>query len=300
MNLLVTGAWSGAQERLASLEQLGHSVLYAQFEKEPLPCRYEWVEGVIGNGLFQFHSVEHFVNLKYIQLTSAGFDRVPMEYVREHGIELHNARGVYSVPMAEFAVAGVLALYKHLPDFQANQSKHRWQKFRNLEELQGKTVCIVGCGEVGTECAKRFLAFGCEVIGVNRTVRADANYSRMIGLESLDTVLPQTDVLILSLALTEETRGLMGADRLLALKSGAVLVNLARGALTETRALIRAMDHLGGAVLDVFEEEPLDAQSPLWDMERVILTPHNSFAGEGNQARLWRVIRGNLVASVVT
>lgn len=291
MNLLVTGAWSGAKENIGKLEHLGHNVLFLQQEKDELPCAYEWVEGVICNGLFLSHPIERFINLRYIQLTSAGFDRVPMDYVQEHGIEIRNARGVYSIPMAEFALCGVLQLYKRSRFFAANQSRHLWEKHRGLTELNGKTVCIVGCGSVGTECAKRFKAFGCDVIGVDLFVREDENYRTMLPLELLDFVLEKSDIVVLTLPLTDETKHLMNADRFAKLKQGSVLVNIARGAVVDTDALLAALNgKLSGAVLDVFEEEPLAESSPLWDMENVILTPHNSFVGDGNAARLDRVI----------
>ena len=108
MNLLITGAWQDARAQIPALEKMGHSVKFLQYEKDALPCGYDWAEGIVCNGLFLHHPIEKFENLTYIQLTSAGFDRVPMDYVREKGIEIHNARGVYSVPMAEFALAGVL------------------------------------------------------------------------------------------------------------------------------------------------------------------------------------------------
>ena len=95
MNLLVTGAWQGAKDGIEQLKMLGHQVQFLQFEKDELPCSYEWVEGVICNGLFLSHPIERFTHLKYIQLTSAGFDRVDMQYVKRHNIEIHNARGVY-------------------------------------------------------------------------------------------------------------------------------------------------------------------------------------------------------------
>ena len=138
MNLLITGAWNDAKDHFDELEKLGHHIEFLQFEKEALPCPYEWVEGVICNGLFLFHAIEKFANLKYIQLTSAGFDRVPMEYVEEHQIEIHNARGVYSIPMAEFALFGVLELYKQGRFFMENQKQHRWEKHRELLELNEK------------------------------------------------------------------------------------------------------------------------------------------------------------------
>lgn len=294
MNLLVTGAWSTAKENITQLEQMGHSVVFLQQEKDQLPCDYEWVEGAICNGLFLSHPIERFVNLKYIQLTSAGFDRIPMEYVKEHGIEIHNARGVYSIPMAEFAVTGVLQIYKQAPCFWENQKRHVWEKQRGLRELYGKNVCIVGCGSVGNECAKRFQAFGCKVTGIDLIPREDENYQKMAGLEELDIVLESADVVVLTLPLTDETYHLMNQDRLEKMKDGAVLVNIARGAVVDTEALIGAMDRLGGAVLDVFEEEPLGEDSPLWEMENAIVTPHNSFVGEGNGERLSRVIIKNM------
>lgn len=295
MNLLVTGAWSGAKENIENLVQLGHSVQFLQQEKDVLPCPYEWIEGVICNGLFLTHPIDRFTNLRYIQLTSAGFDRIPMDYVQAHGIEIHNARGVYSIPMAEFALCGVLQLLKKSRTFAENQKLHRWEKQRDLIELNGKTVCIVGCGSVGTECAKRFKAFGCKVIGIDIFPREDENYLQMLPLEKLDEMLSESDIVVLTLPLTEETKHLMNRDRFKKMKQGSVLVNIARGAVVDTEALTDALNgKLSGAVLDVFEEEPLPDDSPLWDMENVILTPHNSFISDGNSERLSAVILQNI------
>lgn len=294
MNLLITGAWQQAKDYITAIERMGNKTAFMQQEKDVLPCDDEWVEGVICNGLFLSHPIEKFRNLRFIQLTSAGCDRVPMDHVKEHGIEIHNARGVYGIPMAEFAVAGVLQLYKQSRFFCDNQKQHKWEKHRGLLELSGKTVCIVGCGDVGTECAKRFKAFGCQVIGVNRTVRPNACFDKMTALSDLDHVLPVSDVVILALALTDETYHLMDAARMSLLKPAAIVVNIARGAVVETDALIQVLPGIGGAVLDVFEEEPLEANSPLWDMGNVVITPHNSFEGEWNQKRLADVIMKNL------
>ena len=298
MNLLVTGAFNWTEKELDMLHKLGHKTVFMQQEKSPLPCDAAWVEGIIGNGIFLSHPIEQFTSLKYIQLTSAGFDRVPMDYVKEHGIEIHNARGVYSIPMAEFAVSGVLQLYKQSGYFHENQKAHKWEKHRGLLELFGKNVCIVGCGSVGTECAKRFKAFGCNVVGVDIKPYHNEEYDIIFSLESLDDVLKDADVIILTLPLTDETKHLMNDARFSALKESAVIVNMARGAVIDTQAMIEALPKIGGAVLDVFEEEPLDENSPLWDMENVILTPHNSFVGEGNRERLKEVIFNHLEALV--
>ena len=294
MNLLVTGAWSDGKNCITELETMGHTVVFMQYEKDELPCSYEWVEGVVCNGLFLSHPIEKFTNLRYIQLTSAGFDRVDMDYVKAHGIEIHNARGVYSIPMAEFAISGVLQLYKQAAFFRENQKRHLWEKHRGLLELAGKKVLIVGCGSVGNECAKRFAAFGCEVTGVDLYPREDSLYSKILPLDKLDDMLITADIVVLTLPLSEQTRHLMNDNKLSLLKDGAVLVNIARGAIVDTEALIKHIDRLGGAVLDVFEEEPLIDNSPLWDKPNVILTPHNSFVGDNVNNRLKNLILNNL------
>ncbi|MDO4491766.1 MAG: D-2-hydroxyacid dehydrogenase [Lachnospiraceae bacterium] len=300
MNILITGAWQQAGEYIEQIEALGHKTVFLQWEKNPLPCDPEWVEGIICNGFFLYHPIEQFVNLKYIQLTSAGFDRVPMEYIEKHGIEIHNAKNVYSIPMAEFALAGVLSLYKQLPFFYENQKQHRWEKHRSLLELAGKRVLILGCGSVGKECAKRFEAFGCDVVGVNHRIRPDEVFSNMIGFDQLDEELKKADILVLALPLTEETYHFISEKRIASMKNTAILVNVARGAIVDQSALERALEgeQLGGAVLDVFEEEPLPEESRLWELENVIVTPHNSFVGERNPERINSCIVRNLEKSI--
>ena len=217
-----------------------------------------------------------------------------MSYVTAHGIEIHNARGVYSIPMAEFALCGVLQLYKQAAFFRENQRQHLWEKHRGLSELCGKQVLIVGGGSVGNECAKRFAAFGCRVNGVDLLPRENSLYDNILPLEQLDEALKAADIIVLTLPLTEQTKHLINDERLGLLKLTAVLVNIARGAIVDTEALLRHINHLGGAVLDVFEEEPLPESSPLWDKKNIILTPHNSFVGEGNLERLKKVVIANL------
>ena len=295
MNLLVTGAWSDGKNCISELEAMGHNVTFMQYEKDALPCDYEWVEGVICNGLFLTHQIEKFINLKYIQLTSAGFDRVDMNYVKAHNIEIHNARGVYSIPMAEFAVCGVLQLYKQAAFFRENQKQHLWEKHRGLLELAGKKVLIVGCGSVGNECAKRFKAFDCTITGVDLYPREDSLYSEILPLDKLENALNQADIVVLTLPLTEQTRHLIDDSKLSLMKDSATLVNIARGAIIDTNALLNQIDRFNGAVLDVFEEEPLSENSPLWEKQNIILTPHNSFVGEGNGGRLREIISENLM-----
>lgn len=295
MKLLITGAWKCTSEQLNQIEAMGHSIVFMQNEKDELPCSYEEVEGAICNGLFLSHPIEKFTSLRYIQLTSAGFDRVSMDYVQTHGITIHNARGVYSIPMAEFAISSVLQLYKQSRFFYDNQKDCKWEKHRGVLELFGKTVCIVGCGNVGTECAKRFDVFGCKVIGVDLFPREDVAYEKMYALANLEEALSQADVVVLTLPLTEETRHMMNDERFAKMKDGSVLVNIARGAVVDEHALLKALDEkLLGAVLDVFDAEPLSADNPFWRKENVIVTPHNSFVGDGDAERLYQAVLSNL------
>ena len=295
MNLLITGAFDWTQNELNKLCELGHEIHFMQNEKDTLPCEAEWVEGIVGNGIFLYHSIELFQNLQYIQLTSAGFDRVPLTYIKEHNIKIFNAKGVYSIPMAEFALCGALQLYKKSKFFEANQKKHYWEKHRGLLELYKKSVCIIGCGSVGNECAKRFQSFGCDVFGVDINPYNNDLYKKMFSLEELDYALSNADIILLTLPLTEKTRNLINFKRLNVMKRNSILINIARGGIVDTDALIFALNnHIGGAVLDVFSDEPLSPNNVLWDLDNVIITPHNSFVSEGNHNRMLDVIMTNL------
>ena len=296
MKLLITGAWRASEEELSMLRNMGHEIYLMPDERGELPCAPNLVEGVVCNGLFLHHKIEDFSSLKLIQLTSAGLDRVPVNYINEKGIALKNARGVYSAPMAEYAVWGVLSLYKGAFSLYKNQSEKKWNKVRSVMELSDKRVLIVGCGSVGGECAKRFSAMGCRVVGVDVVKRADENYREMYSIDDLDALIPQSDIIVLTLPYAEENRHLIKVSRIAEMKESAVLVNIARGGVIDTDALTEALKarRIYGAVLDVFETEPLSPDSPLWGLENVIITPHNSFVGENNAKRLSAVIMGNL------
>ncbi len=298
MNLLVTGAWPDGKKQIQTLADLGHSVYFLQQEKDALPCPYDWVEGVICNGLFLYHQAEKFINLRFVQLTSAGYDRVPLDYMKQNGIQLYNAGGVYSIPMAEFALCSVLQFYKCTHFFYQNQTKKLWEKNRTLQELGKKNVCIIGCGNVGTECAIRFKAFGCKVFGLDVQGLVKEPFDQIEPISKLDDILAVSDVVVLTLPLTDQTYHLLNADRINLLKTGCVLINIARGGLIDTAAMIdRLQKNDIKAALDVFEEEPIAPDHPLWKMQNVFLTPHNSFVGENNAERLNDRIYMNLIGS---
>lgn len=298
MNILITGAWRDAFAYIPMIEESGHHVMFLQNEKDKLPCPADWAEGVICNGLFLYHRIEEFSNLKYIQLTSAGMDRVPIDHIQKQGIEIHNAANVYSIPIAEFVISSILDIYKQKDFFFQNQKERQWAKNRDLKELYNKTVCIAGAGGIGTECAKRLKAFECRVTGLDKYPSQKECFDEIHHIGEIKTVLSESDIVILAMPLTDETRHIINKDVLSFMKEGSILINTARGALINTEDLLDALDNnVGYAVLDVFEEEPLTKDHPLWNKTNVMITPHNSFVGEGNGRRLSDLIMSNLSES---
>ena len=296
MKTLVTGALGATREELNMLEGLGLDITLHPDERQPVTCPEQY-EAVIGNGLFQWNNISAFSNLKYIQLTSAGYDRVPMDYVEAHGIVIHNAAGVYSTPMAEWTIMALLELFKNAEKSLKNQRACRWEKDRTWRELGGKTACILGFGAYGQQVAKRLKAFDMTVRVVNRTKKDSLFADSFHPLEELEQVLAVSDVVILAIALAERTKSLIASQQIGAMKPGAVLINAARGGLLDEDALVEALKsgHLSGAALDVFRQEPLPESSSLWNLPNMILTPHNSFVGEGNHRRMMDLVRANLL-----
>ena len=298
MKTLVTGALGATPEELNMLSSLGLDITLHQQEREPVSCPEQY-EAVVCNGLFQWNDIAAFTSLRYIQLTSAGYDRMPMDYIAEHGITIRNAAGVYSAPMAEWTVMALLELFKNADKSRDNQLARRWEKDRSWRELGGKTACVVGFGAYGQAVAKGLKAFDMTVRVVNRTKKESPFVDSFHPLEELEQVLAVSDVVVLAIALAEGTESLIDLQRIQAMKPSAVLINAARGGLVDENALAEALQsgHLAGAALDVFRQEPLPESSPLWDLPNVILTPHNSFVGEGNHGRMMEVVKRNICSN---
>lgn len=295
VRLLVTGAVSLTPELRTALEETGAEITFVQNELAPLEIDPAPFEGVVCNALFLHNDIRRFTALRFIQVTSAGLDRLPVGEIAARGIRLFNARGVYSVPMAEWAVGKVLELYKHAPFFQANQQRKAWTKDRTVRELAGAHAAVVGFGSVGRETALRLAAFGVRLTAVDICEIPDYPFCPFDALERL---LPDIDIVVLTLPLTPETRGIFDERMFRHCKRGAVLVNISRGGVIREADLVEALRSgiLSGAALDVFEQEPLPADSPLWSLENVLVTPHNSFVSDRNAARLAQCILTNFQA----
>jgi glyoxylate/hydroxypyruvate reductase A len=235
--------------------------------------------------------------LRWIQASSSGIGEwVRMLGIVDSPIVVTNAAGIHSVPLAEFVVFSMLYFARSWPRMVAEQRAHHWERCA-IETLDGKTLGIVGLGNVGRSVARLAKPFGVRTIGVRRSPGASHDgVDAVYGPDGLDTVLRESDYLVLCVPHTAETVGLLGAAEIASIKRGAVLINIARGSVINEPALIDALrsGQLGGAALDVVAREPLAADSPLWDMPNVLITPHSMSTGIDENERLTTLFCDNL------
>lgn len=218
---------------------------------------------------------ERMGNLKWVQCAMAGINHLPLDYFREKDIILTNARGVHRVQMSEYTVGLLLAIVRRSDHYLKAQMKKKWDYVTN-DELYGKTVGFLGVGAIAKETAKKLKAFDVRIIGVKNKVEEVEYFDEIYGKDQIDKVLEQSDYIITLLPLTDETYHIIGEEQFKKMKDTAWFINIARGSIVDEKALVKALQEgrIAGAGLDVFEQEPLPGDSPLWDMENVILTPH--------------------------
>lgn len=219
--------------------------------------------------------------LKLVQ-TGAGFDNVDIEACTKYGVQAANAAGVNATAVAEHTFAMILGYYKNIPflDSFMKQGKDEKQLYYNGAELDGKTIGIIGLGAIGRKVASYCHAMGIKILGYDPYVKECADYIHLVKLEEL---LKESDIITVHVYLNDETRHMFACDTFEKMKKTAVLVNTARGGIICQQDLIEALKkgEIGGACLDVFEEEPLPADSELRKLSNVILTPHTAGMPDG-------------------
>ncbi len=219
--------------------------------------------------------------LRWIQLTSAGVDRMLDNPLLRAGVSVTTVSGIHAVPIGEYVLGAMLAFAKGLPRAAKAQAERLWQPYP-AEELLGKTVGIIGLGAIGGKVAELTHALGMRVLAVKRTAKV-----RETGVNGVDELMPVTDLpyllsesdyVVVSVPLTPDSRGMIGESELRSMRPSAVIINIARGAIIDEAALVRALNEgqIAGAALDVFDQEPLPTESELWLMDNVIVTPHVS------------------------
>jgi len=254
------------------------------------------------SGLWHNDLLDRAGKLRFIQSIGAGTDQFPREELLKRGIRLASARGVNARAVSEHAMALILALSRRLPEARDNQGRRVWRGMisdlaQREDELGGKTLLIVGLGQIGGRLAHLAKAFDMRVIGLKRDTTTGGETAHTLHrMEELKSLLPKADFVALTCPLTKETEKLIDAEALARMKPAAYLVNVARGRCVDESALVDvlARNQLAGAAIDVTVEEPLAADSPLWSMEQVLLTPHTAGETRRYEDNVLAIMRDNL------
>jgi phosphoglycerate dehydrogenase-like enzyme len=217
-------------------------------------------------------------HVKWVHSLSAGVESTLIPDFVTSAVPLTNARGVFAPSLAEFVIVGMLYFYKRVRRLVENQRAHRWDEFL-VDWLRGKTMGVVGYGEIGRESARLAKALGVKIFALRRNPQRSQNdpiVERMFATADLHKMLAEVDVVLAAAPLTPETRHMLGAAEFAIMKPSAIVINVGRGPVIDESALIEALQtkKIAGAALDVYEVEPLPKESPLWDMENVLISPH--------------------------
>ena len=262
---------------------------------------------LVVSGLWQNTLLDRAGRLRFIQSIGAGTDQFPRDELKRRGVRLASALGVNARAVAEHAMALILALSRRLPEARDNQGKQVWRGMigelaEREDEIGGKTLLVVGLGDIGGRLARLAKAFDMHVIGLRRVPLSGRGAADAVHrMDELNALLPEADFVALTCPLTKETESLIDAQAFGQMRPSAHLVNVARGRIVDEAALVEALAtrRIAGAGLDVAAEEPLPPSSPLWGMPHVLITPHT--AGEtrryednvidlllDNVERIWR------------
>jgi len=236
--------------------------------------------------------------LRWIQISAAGFDWMGGDALPDRvaaGLVLTRCEGSLNVTIAEYTIAAMIGLARGLPGYHLAQGRREWVRLPGRDFI-GSTVMVFGTGAIGSEVAWRAAALGTRVIGVNRKGTPAEHFHEVIDRHSFRERLAEADFVVLAMPHTPETERMFGAAEFAAMKPSAFLVNVGRGILTDEAALVDALESetIAGAYVDVFVEEPLPADSPMWTTKNLVATPHVSYRSDGNDARLRHDFCSNL------
>ena len=288
------------QERFAALATGINS--FAVRDLETLLNRVAEADVLVISGLWQDALLERAQRLSFIQSIGAGTDQFPCDELARRGIRLASARGVNARAVAEHAMALILALARRLAEARDNQRGRVWRGMigdltQREDELGGKTLLVVGLGQIGGRLAELAKAFDMRVIGLRRTPASGRGAADAVhAMGEFKSLLPEADFVALTCPLTTETENLIDAEAFGRMKPTAYLVNVARGRVVDEAALIAALiaERIAGAGIDVTTEEPLPPTSPLWTMDRVVITPHTAGETRRYEDNVIEILRDNL------
>ena len=234
--------------------------------------------------------------LEYLQVATSGLDRIDLNHPKLANAVVSGSRGVFNQPMAQYVLSHVLSIYQNHRFFTQTQKDQQWRPSRHNEEIAGKRVAIVGLGQIGLQVAKTFSFFGAKVDGFNRSQVDSIYIQNRYSLQDLQSKIGDYEVVIVCLALNQDTLGLFSASLLEKLNPKAIFVNIGRSELLEEPSMISLLQNkkIRHAVLDTFNKEPLPKDHPLWPLENLTITPHISFTSIQNLERMFDALYNNL------
>lgn len=283
-------------ENMKKIEALGYEVVYVPEGKIEDPTPLLDAEVLVCFNPFNQLDLTKMGNLKWIQLVSKGIGHVPQDIVKTQDIRVtYNARAT-SIPIAEWIVSYILQIFKKAKTFYRQQDKKEWKAHQDILEVYGKTIGFLGTGRIAREAAKRLKAFDAKILGVNTRKAAEEHFDEIYGMDDLAAFYSRCDVVVSTLPGTDKTFHMLDAKAFSQMKDGVTLVNISRGSVINTEDLIVALKagKFRGVALDVFEQEPLPAESPLWEMEDVIITPHTVLWSDLYDGRVFDAVYNNL------
>jgi phosphoglycerate dehydrogenase-like enzyme len=231
-----------------------------------------------GEDLTEEIIADHCPSLKWIHVISAGLEKMPFSIIAERRILVTNAKGIHQIPMAEYTIGVMLQITRQMNEIFLNQRDGIWDRSIRVDELSGKTIGIVGVGAIGGKIAEYAKVMGMRVIGTNRSGQPVPHVDVLYPMNELDRLMKESDFIVVIVPHTPETEQMIGEAQLSRMKATAYLINIARGSIVDEEALVKLLQErkIGGAVLDVFTQEPLPSDHPFWTLGNVILTPHLS------------------------
>ncbi|WP_053217143.1 D-2-hydroxyacid dehydrogenase [Virgibacillus senegalensis] len=242
--------------------------------------------------------IDQAASLKWIMVLSAGIDEMPFQAIKKKGIIVTNSRGIHKIPMAEYAIGMLLQVCRNTELFIDSQRSHQWARGERagLREISNKTMVIVGAGAIGQEVARLAKAFRMKTIGVSHSGTERSYFDEMYKPKDLTSILSTADFVVSVLPSTKETRGFFREEHFDKMRPSAIFLNMGRGDAVASETIIHALDRgkIAHAILDVFEQEPLPADHPFWDHEKVTMTPHVSGASPEYLPRAMDIFEENL------
>jgi phosphoglycerate dehydrogenase-like enzyme len=284
------------KEKMDSIRKLGYDITIIHEKQVEFSEEIKETEVLVCYNPFNTLDISKLNKLKWIQLSSIGIDQLPSAAFKNPCLKVTNNRGGYSIPMGEWIVLNTLQMLKHSKKLFEQQRNKKWKMDTGILEIYKKTIGFIGTGSIAIEAAKRFQGFGVKILGVNTNGRAVQYFDKCYSTQEVDEMLSICDVVVITIPSTKETYRLIDKSRLLAMKDGVFIINVARGNVIDEDELIKNLKtgKIASAALDVFDEEPLEKDSPLWKMDNIIISPHNSWISEMKNERRFEGIYENM------